>query len=186
MLVVDAGRGVRDVARELDGNYETLRNCVSALKRERAAPSGPVSGDERAELAWLRRRVAELELENVILKRSAVIFVRRRGGEPKRDLRSHRRGEGQLRRAPSLPSAGRIEDRVYDWSARGDGPTAAALEEAYAIHVAHQAWIEHRGVYGARRLTAEIRSRRLRWNRRRVARLMRIGGIEGVHRRRRG
>jgi putative transposase len=74
----------------------------------------------------------------------------------------------------------------YDWHARGGGPSAAELEEAYAIHAAREAWSEHRQVYGARRLTAEIRDRGHRWNRKRVARLMRIGGIEGIHRRRRG
>lgn len=74
----------------------------------------------------------------------------------------------------------------YDWATRGGGPTAAELEEAYAIHAAHRAWSEHRRVYGARRLTAEIRERGHTWNRKRVARLMRIGGIEGIHRRRRG
>ena len=47
ILVVDGGRGVRDVARELDVNHETLRNWVGALKWERATPGGPVSGDER-------------------------------------------------------------------------------------------------------------------------------------------
>ncbi|MGY2004630.1 IS3 family transposase [Blastococcus sp. SYSU DS1024] len=50
----------------------------------------------------------------------------------------------------------------------------------------HQAWSEHRRVYGVRRLTAEIRSRGHAWNRKRVARLMRVAGIEGIHRRRRG
>ncbi len=74
----------------------------------------------------------------------------------------------------------------YDWAARGGGPTAAELAEAYAIDAARKAWCEHRRVYGARRLTAEIRDRGQRWNRKRVARLMRIGGIEGIHRRRRG
>jgi len=74
----------------------------------------------------------------------------------------------------------------YDWAARGGRPTAAELAEAYAIHAAHQAWTEHRRVYGARRLTAEIRDRGHAWNRKRVARLMRIGGKEGIHRRRRG
>ena len=46
--------------------------------------------------------------------------------------------------------------------------------------------MEHRRVYGARRLTAEVRDRGYAWNRKRVARLMRAGGIEGIHRRRRG
>ncbi len=65
-LVLDSRRSVRDVAGELGVNHETLRNWVGALKRERAAPGGPVSSDERAELAELARlrcRVAELELE---------------------------------------------------------------------------------------------------------------------------
>ncbi len=69
MLVVDGGRGVRDVAREFDVNHETLRNWVGALKRERATPGGPVSGDERA----------ELELEKEILKKAAVFFAREAG-----------------------------------------------------------------------------------------------------------
>jgi putative transposase len=74
----------------------------------------------------------------------------------------------------------------YDWAARGGAPTAAELVEAYAMHAAHQAWDEHRRVHGARRLTAQIRSRGHAWNRKRVARLMRVAGIEGIHRRRRG
>jgi len=79
MLVVDGHRPVRDVARELDFNHETLRNWVGALRRERAAPGGPVSGDERAELARLRWRVAELELEKEILTEAAGVFARLTG-----------------------------------------------------------------------------------------------------------
>ena len=79
MLVVDGHRPVREVARELDVNHETLRNWVASLRRERAAPGGPVSVDERAEIARLRRRVAELELEKEILKRAAVFFARETG-----------------------------------------------------------------------------------------------------------
>jgi transposase len=77
--VVDARRPVREVARELDVNHETLRNWVTALRRERATPGGPVSADERAEIARLRRRVAELELEKEILKKAAVFFARETG-----------------------------------------------------------------------------------------------------------
>jgi hypothetical protein len=74
----------------------------------------------------------------------------------------------------------------YSWAARAGGPTAAELDDAYAIHAARQAWVDHRRIYGARRLTAEVRDRGHAWNRKRVARLMRLGAIEGVHRRRRG
>ncbi|PRY48384.1 transposase [Geodermatophilus tzadiensis] len=69
MLVVDDHRPVRDVARELDVNHDTLRNRVGALTRERATPGEPVSDDERAELTRLRRRVAELEPEKEILRK---------------------------------------------------------------------------------------------------------------------
>jgi len=41
-------------------------------------------------------------------------------------------------------------------------------------------------VYGAPRLTAEIRHHGEKWIRKRVARLMRAGSIEEIHRRRRG
>ena len=66
MLTAAAESGT---SRELGINHETLRNWVGALRRERGAPGGPVSGDERAELARLRRRVAELELEKEIRRR---------------------------------------------------------------------------------------------------------------------
>jgi putative transposase len=43
---------------------------------------------------------------------------------------------------------------LYAWAARSGGPTAAELEDAYAIETARDAWVEHRRVCGARRLTA--------------------------------
>jgi len=74
----------------------------------------------------------------------------------------------------------------YEWAARRGGPTPAEVDEAHRVHVAREAFVEHRGVYGARRLTAEVRDRGHAWNHKHVARLMRVVGIEGAHRRRRG
>ncbi len=68
-----------DVARELDVNHETLRNWVAAERRERADGPAALSADERMELARLRRKVAELELEREILKKAAVFFARETG-----------------------------------------------------------------------------------------------------------
>jgi putative transposase len=75
----------------------------------------------------------------------------------------------------------------YDWL-RGGQQRAAAREQhdQFRVQVVKQAWSEHRGVYGARRLTAELHDRGHRFNRKAVARLMRLAGIEGAHRRRRG
>ncbi|MHA6781751.1 IS3 family transposase [Pseudonocardia saturnea] len=78
----------------------------------------------------------------------------------------------------------------YDWIHRGS-PTVsdADLDDAHAANQLHDAWAEHRRTYGARRLTAEIRDRDQQgqaWNHKRVARLMTVAGIEGIHRRRHG
>ena len=78
-LVVDGGRAVREVARELGVNDETLRNWVKQARKERESPGGPVTADERAELVRLRRKVAELELEKEILRKAAVFFAKETG-----------------------------------------------------------------------------------------------------------
>ncbi|TXR51263.1 transposase [Quadrisphaera setariae] len=78
-LVIDGHRSVRDVARELGINHETLRNWVARARKDRAAGPTALGDDERMELARLRRRVAELELEKEILKKAAVFFARETG-----------------------------------------------------------------------------------------------------------
>ncbi|MCY4134640.1 MAG: IS3 family transposase [bacterium] len=55
-IVKEAGRPVARVARELGVNEGTLGNWV---RQDQAARSGGLSADERAELARLRKRVAE-------------------------------------------------------------------------------------------------------------------------------
>jgi transposase len=75
-LALEGGRSVREVARELGVNHETLRNWVEQLRRERRDGPAAVGGEERAELARLRRRVAELELEKEVLRKAAVFFAR--------------------------------------------------------------------------------------------------------------
>ncbi|SCG38006.1 transposase [Micromonospora coxensis] len=77
-LVLDSGRTIRDVGRELGVNHETLRNWVAQLRQERdgGQSSSLLSDDERAELLRLRRQVAQLELEKEILKKAAVFFAR--------------------------------------------------------------------------------------------------------------
>jgi transposase len=71
-LVLDSRRPVREVAAELGVNHETLRNWVAAERRQRAEGPAALGVDERLELARLRRKVAELELEREILKKAAV------------------------------------------------------------------------------------------------------------------
>jgi putative transposase len=74
----------------------------------------------------------------------------------------------------------------YAWAARDGKPGSQAKRDAKRIVLIRQAWTEHRQVYGARRLTAELHERGHRINRKAVARLMRLAGIQGIHRRRGG
>lgn len=72
----------------------------------------------------------------------------------------------------------------YDWMRRGRPLISDDdFADAYDADQLRTAWHEHRRTYGARRLTAEIVDRGHCWNRKRVARLMTVAGIEGIHRR---
>lgn len=80
-LVLSSDRPLRQVARELGVNHETLRNWVNAAKKQRTVGAGSdeLSVDERTELRRLRGRVAELEQEKEILRRAAQYFAREMG-----------------------------------------------------------------------------------------------------------
>jgi transposase len=71
-LVLDSRRGVQDVASELSLIHETLRSWVAAERQQRADGPAACTADERFELARLQRKVAELELEQQILRGPAV------------------------------------------------------------------------------------------------------------------
>ena len=71
----------------------------------------------------------------------------------------------------------------YAWARRGVSARARAdAELAAQIAAAHA---QSRGTYGAPRVHAVLRAAGVRTSRRRVARLMRAGGLVGCHRRRR-
>jgi transposase len=79
-LVRSSDRPLRQIARELGVNHETLRGWVRVT--ERAAGGGKtdeLSADEREELRRLRGRVAELELEKDILRKAAQYFAKEMG-----------------------------------------------------------------------------------------------------------
>jgi len=74
-LVAETGKPIAVVARDLGINAGTLANWVSLDRHRRQAGDGALSGDERAELARLRRENAELAMRCDVLKRSLVLWV---------------------------------------------------------------------------------------------------------------
>lgn len=71
----------------------------------------------------------------------------------------------------------------YEW--RGRAPSSREVADRELLPVIHAVHADARGTYGARRVHAEMTlGRRLNVSRRRVERLMRSAGLQGVHRRR--
>jgi transposase-like protein len=77
--VIDSGRSVAEVARELGLHEVTLGNWVRDERRRIDAAKGtelePLTGAERAELVRLRKQVAELEKDNAFLGKASAYFA---------------------------------------------------------------------------------------------------------------
>ena len=73
----------------------------------------------------------------------------------------------------------------YAWAGRA--PSDRALTDAWLLEKIREIWADHRRVYGAPRIHAELRMRfGIRVGRKRVERLMREAGISGLVARKRG
>lgn len=119
LLVLDGGRSVRDVARELGVNYETLRDWGEALRRERcegtAAPGRRTRAGDRGSaksrgLLRLGDRPVTLEMIYGFLHR----------------------GEGHLSRPSLVPCPGREPVGVL-WLAVSRQPMMVVLDRCRAL-----------------------------------------------------
>ena len=72
-LVLDTGRPIAEIAREIDVHPGTLGNWVDQARQ--AERPETLTGSERDELNRLRREVHELRMQRDVLKRSVVLWV---------------------------------------------------------------------------------------------------------------
>ncbi len=80
-LVRSSDSPLRQIARDLGVNHETLRGWVKAEERKAAGrvAEPELTASEREELRKLRARVRELELEKDILRKAAQYFAKEMG-----------------------------------------------------------------------------------------------------------
>jgi len=76
-LVLDRGKTIPQVARDLDLTESALRTWVERARADagRGKP-GVLTSSEREELIRLRKQVRELQMEREILKKAAAFFAK--------------------------------------------------------------------------------------------------------------
>ena len=75
-LVLDEGKTVGAVARDLDLTASALRIWVARARADRTQGRTGLTTAERDELAGLRKEVRELRTEREILKKAAAFFAK--------------------------------------------------------------------------------------------------------------
>ena len=74
-LVLETGKPIAQVARELGINEGTLGNWCARERRLREGGDPALSESERAELERLRKENVELRMQRDVLKRSVALWV---------------------------------------------------------------------------------------------------------------
>lgn len=85
---VRAGRTPRELAREFEPSYETIRSWVRQADRDEGRSASGLTTDESADLQRLRRENRQLRLEWRILSKAAAWFARETGSLPPGATRS--------------------------------------------------------------------------------------------------
>ncbi len=76
-IVVEEGKAVNEVARDLDLVASALGNWVKQARVDRGAgPAGALTASERDELTRLRSENRTLRMEREILKKAAAFFAK--------------------------------------------------------------------------------------------------------------
>ena len=74
-LVINSGRPVAEIARDLGINEGTLGNWVNKAKRDGVVKDKPLEVNERAELKELRDELRRVKMERDLLKKAAAWFA---------------------------------------------------------------------------------------------------------------
>ena len=176
-----AGRRPGELAREFEPNEQTIRNWIAQADLDEGRRRDGLTTVERAELRKLRKENRQLRVEREILAKAAPGSHGRAIRFP-RSLQVREVNQADYPITTMCRLLGVSTSGYYAWVDRGpstrDEANARLLETINGIHQ------QSRRTYGAPRFTAELREEGHLVGKNRVARLMKVAGIEGVSRRR--
>jgi transposase len=78
-LVLDEGKSISQVGRDLDVAQSVVGNWVKQARADRSQGKTGLTTEERAELTRLRREVKDLRQQRDILKKAAAFFAKESG-----------------------------------------------------------------------------------------------------------
>ncbi len=78
-LVLDDGKSISQVGRDLDVAQSVIGNWVKQARADRSHGKTGLATEERAELTRLRREVKDLRQQRDILKKAAAFFAKESG-----------------------------------------------------------------------------------------------------------
>jgi transposase len=79
-IALGSRKPISEAARDLDLSAGILRGWIKQANVDEVAdPNGPLTSEERAELARLRREHKQLEQENAFLKKASAYFAKQVG-----------------------------------------------------------------------------------------------------------
>ncbi|MBK6768770.1 MAG: IS3 family transposase [Ardenticatenales bacterium] len=177
-----AGRSAESLGRDFEPTAQTIRNWVAQADRDEGRHGDGLTTAEREELRQLRRDNRRLQQELEILKSDRHLVCRTHGRRDTQAAYAFVTANQDDYPTAVLCQAAGVSSSGY-YAARGRIPSKRAQEDTVLteeIKVLHSA---SRGTYGAPRIHEDLMDQQWRIGRKRVARLMRGAGLQGVSRR---
>ncbi|MGP4998936.1 IS3 family transposase, partial [Corynebacterium variabile] len=179
-LVIDTGRTIAEVARELGVGAQTLGKWVAAEHADQAGePTGELDLDERAELKRLRRELADVKKDNEFLGKAAGLLRCQATTAERYELMVQEKANYEVKRMARLLGVSR--SGFYAWVARQAGQPGPQRRERDDLDAkVRTVFIESDEVYGAPRVHAQLAREGTQVDVKTVARSMARQGLEGI------